>query len=83
MQNEVAIGVKHAMEDGKRSEDVKENGGKSHIKSHEFDLDRVEALNARVAKLEKLIAELKGARANRLLGRHKTKAIKEVHHYGP
>ena len=83
MQNKFATSVKHAMEDRKTSEEVKEKGGESHIKSSEFDLDRVGALDAQVAKLEKLIAELKAVKDDRLLGRQKTEAIKEVHPYGP
>ena len=82
MQNEVATGVKQAMKDGKRSQEVKKNGGESQLSS-EFDLNRVEALDARVAKLEKLIVEMKAARANKLLGSQNIEAIKEVDRYGP
>ena len=83
MQKQVATGVKTAMEDENKSEEeLKENGGESQLSS-EFNLNRVKALDARVAKLEKLIAEMKAARANRLLGNQKIKAIKEEHPYDP
>lgn len=67
MQNPVATGVETSKEDKKNSEEerVKENIGERRVRS-EFDLDRVKALEACVAKLVSLVAELKAARANRL-----------------
>ena len=63
------------MEDEKKNEEVKENAGENEVCS-EFDLDRVKALDARVAKLEKLIAETKAARDNKILGNQNIIAIK-------
>ncbi|PON51537.1 Aminotransferase-like mobile domain containing protein [Parasponia andersonii] len=80
VQNAVGTGVETTTEDKKESEEeekVNENGGESKLRSA-YDLDAVKALEARVGKLENLIAEIRAARGNGLIAANKWKKLKNM-----